>query len=193
MRRKNLAPGLRVRGKGDCVLLPPSVGASGIPYVYWDPEAAISAAPQWLIDSAFAGLEEQSSSKILAFPKLPSQQTSTTARPPELSCAKLLQFVSRASSLPDPQIRYIYMSFQFNRDRWQCRFRETDHTLLPRTLNLATAEEVVALADRGGGLSSLEGRQALDLAIINGRGLVFLALNINQYRQLCRPTSSNAG
>ena len=72
------------------------------------------------------------------------------------------------------------------------------HVALPRILHLATAEEVIALADRGGGLSHLEGRHALDLAIAAGRGGVFLSLTIDQYSQLqmrCRPTSagSNAG
>jgi hypothetical protein len=56
----------------------------------------------------------------------------------------------------------------------------------------------VAFVDRGSGLSNLEGRQALDLAIATGRGGVFLSLTTDQYSQLqmhCRPTSagSNAG
>jgi len=88
------------------------------------------------------------------------------------------------------------MSFQFHRSRWQVQFLEKDlQTLLPRTLDLATAEEVIGLADRGGGLSNLEGRQTLDMAIANGRGGVFLTLTTDQYSRLqmhCRPTSANS-
>jgi hypothetical protein len=188
-----LAPGLRIHGEGNSVLVPPSVS-----HAYLDPEVTIAAAPQWLIDAVFAGLEEQSSGRILVFPKLPSLEASAPAQPPGL-CARLLPFVPEAC-LSDPRHRvYVYMSFQFHRGRWQVRFWEKDlQTQLPRTLNLATVEEVIALADRGGGLSNLEGRQALDLAIATRQGGVFLSLTTDQYRQLqmhCRPTSagSNAG
>jgi hypothetical protein len=197
---KNPAPGLRIRGEGDYVLIPPSACSSGVSHVYLDPDAAIAAAPQGLLDSVFAGLAEQPSGNILAFPKVPLQNVSTTVRAPGLSCAKLLPFVTQASCLSDPRSRvYVYMSFQFHGGRWQCQFLEKDlQTLLPRTLNLATAEEVIALVDRGGGLSNLQSRQALDLAVATGWGGVFLSLTIDQYSQLqmhCRPTSAglNAG
>jgi len=189
----NLAPGLRIHGEGNSVLVPPTASR-----VYLDPEATIAAAPQWLIDSAFAGVEEQSSGKILVFPKISPQEVSTTARPPKL-CAKLLPFVSQACP-SDPRYRvYVYMSFQFHHGRWQVQFWEKDlQTQLPRTLNLATVEEMIGVADRGGGLSNLEVRQALDLAVATRQGGVFLSLTTDQYRQLqmhCRPTSasSNAG
>ena len=50
MRRsgKNLASGLRIRGEGDYVLIPPSVYPSGVSHTYLDPDAAIVAALQWL-------------------------------------------------------------------------------------------------------------------------------------------------
>ena len=193
---KNPAPGLRIRGEGDCVLIPPSASSSGVPHVYLDPDAAIATAPQWLLDSVFVGLEEQSSGKILAFPKVLLQKVSATTLPPGLSCAKLLPFVAQACP-SDPRYRvYVYMSFQFHRSRWRCQFLEKDlQTLLPRTLNLATAEEVIALAHRGGGLSNLEGRQALDLAISTGRGGIFLSLTTGQYSQLQihrKPTSAGS-
>jgi hypothetical protein len=77
------------------------------------------------------------------------------------------------------------MSFQFQSGRWWCQFLEDDlQTLLTRTLNLAKAEEVVALVDRGSGLSNLQSQQALDLAIATGRGGVFLSLTADQYIQL---------
>jgi hypothetical protein len=77
---KNPAPGLRIHGEGDYVLIPPSACSSGASHVYLDPDAAIAAAPQWLFDSVFAGLAEQPSGKILVFPKFPLQKASTTAR-----------------------------------------------------------------------------------------------------------------
>jgi hypothetical protein len=197
---KNLAPGLRIRGEGDYVLIPPSVGTSGVPYLYLDPDAAIAAAARWLLDSVFVDLEEQSSGRILAFPKLPLQKASTTARPPGLSYAELLPFVAHAwPSKPYVRHRvYAYVSFQFHRS-WRRQFLEKDlQTLLPRTLNLATAEEVIAFVDRGSGLSNPESRETLDLAIATGRGGVFLSLTTDQYTQLqkhCRPASagSNGG
>jgi hypothetical protein len=183
---KNPAPGLRIRGEGDYVLIPPSACTSGVSHVYLDPDAASATAPQWLLDSVFAGLDEQSSGKILVFPKFSLQKASTTARPPGLSYGKLLPFVAHASSLPDPHARHrVYMSFQFQSGRWWCQFLEDDlQTVLPRTLNLAKAEEVVAFVDRGGGLSNLQSQQALDLAIATGRGGVFLSLTADQYIQL---------
>lgn len=193
---KNPAPGLRIRGEGDYVLIPPSACSSGVSRVYLDPNAAIAAAPQGLLDSVFAGLAEQASGKILAFPKVPLQNVSTMVRAPGLSCAKLLPFVTQASCLSDPRYRvYVYMSFQFHGGRWQCQFLEKDlQTLMPRMLNLATAEEVIALVDRGGGLSNLQSRQALDLAIATGRGGVFLSLSADQYIQLQKHRrSANAG
>ncbi len=148
--------------------------------------------------SADLPIEVQSSGKVLAFPKSLSQDASIT-RSPGLSHARLLPFVAQVCPSDPRYCVYVYMSFQYYCGRWRCRFLEKDlHTLLPRTLNLATAEEVIALADRGGGLSNLEVRQALDLAIANRRGDVFLTLTTDQYSQLqihCRPTSarSNAG
>jgi hypothetical protein len=191
MRRSDPAPRLRIRGDGDYVLIPPSVS-----HAYLDPEAAVAAAPQWLIDSAFAVLEEQLSGKVLTFPKSLSQEASTTARPPGLSYAKLLPFVAQACPSDSRYRIYIYMSFQYNRGCWRVQFLEKDlQTQLPRTLNLATAEELIALADRGSGLSNLEGRQTLDLAIATGRGGIFLSLTTDQYSQLhmhCRPAGARS-
>jgi hypothetical protein len=183
---KNLAPGLRIHGEGDYVLIPPSACSSGISHVYLDPDAAIAAAPQWLLDCVFADLAEQPSGKILAFPKFPLQKASTTVRRSGLSLGKLLPFVAHASLLADQHARYrVYMSFQFYSNRWCCQFLEDDlQTLLPRIVNLATTEEVVALVDRGSGLSNLQSRQALDLAIATGRGGIFLSLTADQYNQL---------
>jgi hypothetical protein len=187
----NLAPGLRLLGEGNSVLVPPTASRA-----YLDPEATIAAPPHWL-HSAFAGVEEQSSGKVLVFPKISPREISTSARSSE-SCAKLLPFGIQADQ-SDPRYRvYVYMSFELNRGRWQVQFMEKDlQTTLPRTLSLATAEEMIALAARGGGLARMGGRQALDLAIANRRGGIFLTLTTDQYSQLqlhCRPgTRSNDG
>jgi hypothetical protein len=141
----------------------------------------------------FGGLEDQSSRKILDFPKFPFQKATTMAHPPGLY-AKLLPFIAQTCPSDPRCFVHVYMSFQFHHGRFQVQFLEKDlQTILPRTLNLATAEEVIALADRGGGLSRLEGRQALDLAIANGSGGVFLSLTADQYSKLqmhSRPTAS---
>ena len=78
----------------------------------------------------------------------------------------------------------VYMSFQC-RYGWQCQFLEDDlKTPLPRKLHFASPDKVVELVERGGGLSNLESRQALDQAIEIGRGGVFLNLTEEQYANL---------
>ena len=67
----------------------------------------------------------------------------------------------------------VYMSFQC-RYGWHCQFMEQDlKTPLARKLHFKSAEKVIELVVRGGGLSNLESRQALDQAIEIGRGGVF--------------------
>ena len=78
----------------------------------------------------------------------------------------------------------VYMSFQC-RFGWHCQFLEEDlQTPLPRKLRFASPDKVVELVERGGGLSNLESRQALDQAIEIGRGGVFLTLTEEQYAKL---------
>ena len=78
----------------------------------------------------------------------------------------------------------VYMFFQC-RSGWQCQFLEQDlKTPLPRKLHFAPPDKVIELVERGGGLSNLESRQALDQAIENGRGGVFLSLTAEQYAKL---------
>jgi hypothetical protein len=78
----------------------------------------------------------------------------------------------------------VYMSFQC-RLGWHCQFLEEDlQTPLPRKLRFASPDKVVELVERGGGLSNLESRQALDQAIEIGRGGVFLSLSEEQYAKL---------
>jgi hypothetical protein len=76
------------------------------------------------------------------------------------------------------------MSFM-DRKGWQVQFLEQDlKTPLPRKLHFASPDKIVELVERGGGLSNLESRQALDQAIEIGRGGVFLNLTEEQYARL---------
>jgi hypothetical protein len=78
----------------------------------------------------------------------------------------------------------VYMSFQC-RNGWHCQFLEQDlKTPLPKKLCFASPGKVVELVERGGGLSNLESRQALNQAIEIGRGGVFLNLTEEQYSTL---------
>ena len=80
--------------------------------------------------------------------------------------------------------RRVYMSFM-DRKGWQVQFLEQDlKTPLPRKLHFASPDKIVELVERGGGLSNLESRQALDQAIEIGRGGVFLNLTEEQYARL---------
>ena len=89
------------------------------------------------------------------------------------------------ASMTGEEVRHrVYMSFQC-RFGWHCQFLEQDlKTPLRKKLHFASSDMVVELVERGGGLSSLESRQALDQAIEIGRGGVFLSLTEEQYAKL---------
>ena len=88
-------------------------------------------------------------------------------------------------SMTSQDVRHrVYMSFQ-SRYGWHCQFLEQDlKTPLPRKLHFASPDKLVKLVERGGGLSNLESRQALDQAIKIGRGGAFLNLTEEQYARL---------
>jgi hypothetical protein len=73
-RNKVIAPGLRIRGENDFVLIPPSRYCSGVPHAYVNPDAGIATTPTWLLDLVFRKPGGKSSGKILSFPKSPSQR-----------------------------------------------------------------------------------------------------------------------
>lgn len=78
------------------------------------------------------------------------------------------------------------MYFQF-RNGWQCQFLEADlKTPLPRKLHFTSADKVVELANRGGGITDQESRLMLAQAIAKGRGGIFLSLAAEQYAKLKR-------
>jgi hypothetical protein len=95
-----------------------------------------------------------------------------------------LIFAYTASMISEEVRHRVYLSFQC-RYGWHCQFLEQDlKTPLPRKLHFASPDKVVELVERGGGLSNLESRQALDQAIGIGRGGVFLNLTEEQYARL---------
>jgi len=71
------------------------------------------------------------------------------------------------------------------RDGWHCQFLEADlKTTLPTKLHLSSSQKVIEAAERGGYHMNLEGRQALDHGIENGRGGIWLLLTQEQYQKL---------
>jgi len=67
----------------------------------------------------------------------------------------------------------------FQRSGWYCQFLEEDlKTPLPKTTTLDDPARLFEIAERGGYLMNLEGRQAIEHAIENGRGGVWLRLAI---------------
>jgi len=82
------------------------------------------------------------------------------------------------------------MSFMLPKG-WQVQFLEPDlKTPLPRRLTFAHADKIRELARRGEALGTLEGKQALESAIENGRGGLYLRLTPEQYSRLKRPCGS---
>lgn len=76
------------------------------------------------------------------------------------------------------------MSFMLN-NGWHCQFLESDlKTPLRRKLTFAAAAKIREMYDRFGEDKKLEDRQALDHAVENGRGSIWLNLTEEQYRKL---------
>ena len=78
------------------------------------------------------------------------------------------------------------MSFM-HREGWYCQFLEEDlKTPLPCKITVADPAKLIEMAEHGGYRVNLEGRQALDNAIENGRGGIWLELTEEQYGKLKR-------
>lgn len=76
------------------------------------------------------------------------------------------------------------MHFQ-TQSGWHCQFLKEDlKTPLARRLNLVCQDKLFEIAERGGYILNLEGRQALQQAIDKGRGGIWLELSDDQYRRL---------
>jgi hypothetical protein len=81
-------------------------------------------------------------------------------------------------------VRRVYMRFERRAD-WHVTFNEEGQGRpLPRTLRYRDPAKIIELARRGGHTMNLEGRQALDMGINNGRGGVTLKLTPEQYHKL---------
>lgn len=73
--RKEIAPGLTVRGEGDFILIPPSL-ISGVSHAWRSPDVHVADAPTWLLDSIFAvSAGKVSGEKFLCFRLLINAET----------------------------------------------------------------------------------------------------------------------
>ena len=73
------------------------------------------------------------------------------------------------------------------REDWYCQFLEEDlKTPLPRKVRLKESEKIFEMAERGGYSMNLEGRQAIEQAILKGRGGIWLNLTEEQLSRLRR-------
>lgn len=186
------APGLRLRGEGEFALIPTRISGMSQSWL----GAELLAAPQWLLDSQLTALQRQVIEMPLRFTTSPLWNDGAGVLRDGLSLAKILPFVTHTASISCPETQHrVYMFFHHLGDLWHCRFfaGEDIQTPLPRSLKLATAEQVVALVGRVGGLLNLEIRKALDLAIAAGQGGVFLNLNPDQYAELHKHARPKAG
>ena len=80
--------------------------------------------------------------------------------------------------------RRLYMSF-FLRGGWHCQFLEEDlKTSLPRTLTFHNSDKITEMARKGGAAMQLHDIAAIEHAIANGRGGIWLNLTAGQYAKL---------
>jgi hypothetical protein len=75
------------------------------------------------------------------------------------------------------------MAFE-HRGAWHITFTEDGRSPAIRTLIFQDSAKIVEIARRGGHPMNLEGRQALDFGINNGRGGVMLKLTPEQFAKL---------
>jgi hypothetical protein len=89
-----------------------------------------------------------------------------------------------AQRAPAPKLRRIHMSFVL-RERWHCTFMEEDlrtKAAPPRTFT--NSDNMVEMIRRGNGFRDLASKQAVEHAIMAGRGNVDLLLTLEQYARL---------
>jgi hypothetical protein len=78
------------------------------------------------------------------------------------------------------------MSFVL-RDRWHCTFMEEDlRTKAARPRTFTNPDNMVEMIRRGNGFRDLASKQAVEHAIMAGRGNVDLLLTPEQYARLAR-------
>ena len=89
------------------------------------------------------------------------------------------------ANLPVSSKRRFLLHSDDNLASHNCQFLEEDlKTPLPKTTTLDDPARLFEIAERGGYLMNLEGRQAIEHAIENERGGVWLRLTDEQYQKL---------
>lgn len=85
-----------------------------------------------------------------------------------------------------PTLKVVYASFE-RKEGWEVIFYDSGtQQRLPVKLNLEDPQKLHDLGQRGQGLRDLAAKQALESAISNGRGGMFLKLTDEQYKRLLR-------
>lgn len=89
-----------------------------------------------------------------------------------------------AQRTPAPKLRRVHMSFVL-RDKWHCTFLEEDlRTRAARPRAFSNPDTMIEMIRRGNGFRDLASRQAVEQAILAGRGNVDLLLTPEQYARL---------
>jgi hypothetical protein len=82
-----------------------------------------------------------------------------------------------------PPVKMVYMSFE-RMEGWRVVFFDSYTQQRLRVMNFQDGDNVIELARRGGALTNLEAKHAIEKGISNGKGGVFLKLSIEQYDKL---------
>jgi len=80
--RRDLAPGLRLRGENDYVMIPPSIRLNCARHFYINPDAEVLATPPWLVDLAFVSEADARSAPAKFPPSCADPKTSDACRNP---------------------------------------------------------------------------------------------------------------
>ena len=89
-----------------------------------------------------------------------------------------------AQRAPVPKLRRIHMSFVL-RERWHCTFMEEDlRTKVAPPRTFTNPDNMIEMIRRGNGFRDLASKQAVEHAIMAGRGNVDLLLTPEQYARL---------
>jgi hypothetical protein len=84
-----------------------------------------------------------------------------------------------------PPLTVLYMAFE-RMAGWRVVFFDSTTQQRLRVLNFQDDDKLIELAKRGGALTNLEAKQAIEKGISDGKGGVFLKLSPEQYAKLER-------
>jgi hypothetical protein len=82
-----------------------------------------------------------------------------------------------------PPVKVVYMSFE-RMEGWRVVFFDSTTQQRLRVMNFMDEDKLVELARRGGAVTNLESKQAIERGISEGKGGVFLKLSLEQYDKL---------